>query len=47
MAWRVGPYPARMAALLAWCELLGTTGGLPPLPAGVTALPTRRAQQPR
>jgi hypothetical protein len=31
------------AHLLAWCELLGTTGGLPPLPAGVTALPTRRA----
>jgi hypothetical protein len=34
------------AHLLAWCELLCTTGGLPPMPAGVTALPTRRAPQP-
>lgn len=33
------------AHLLAWCELLCTTGGLPPMPAGVTALPTRRAPQ--
>lgn len=31
------------AHLLAWCELLCTTAGLPPIPAGVTALPTRRA----
>ncbi len=34
------------AHLLAWCELLCTTAGLPPMPAGVTALPTRRSQQP-
>jgi hypothetical protein len=33
------------AHLLAWCELLCTTGGLPPMPAGVTALPTRRTPQ--
>ena len=34
------------AHLLAWCELLCTTGGLPPMPAGVTPLPTRRSKQP-
>ncbi len=34
------------AHLLAWCELLCTNAGLPPMPAGVTALPTRRSQQP-
>lgn len=31
--------------LAAWCELLCTTAGLPPLPPGVTALPTRRARR--
>ncbi len=30
------------AHLLAWCDLLCTTAGLPPVPAGVTALPSRR-----
>lgn len=28
--------------LAAWCELLCTTAGLPPVPAGVLALPRRR-----
>ena len=28
--------------LQAWVDMLGTVGGLPPLPAGVTALPGRR-----
>ena len=41
------PLDAALGAhLLAWCELLCTTGGLPPMPAGVTALPTRRSKQP-
>jgi hypothetical protein len=30
------------AHLEAWCDLLCTIGGLPPLPEGVTALPGRR-----
>ncbi len=30
--------------LAAWCELLCTTAGLPPVPAGVVPLPTRRAR---
>ena len=28
--------------LAAWTEMLGTVGGLPPLPEGVVALPGRR-----
>ena len=32
----VGPH------LLAWADMLGTVGGLPPLPSGVVALPGRR-----
>jgi hypothetical protein len=28
--------------LLAWCDLLATTAGVPPVPAGVTTLPGRR-----
>ena len=35
------------AHLLAWCDLLCTTAGLPPVPAGVTALPGRRAPRRR
>ena len=35
------------AHLLAWCDLLCTTAGLPPVPAGVTPLPSRRAPQSR
>lgn len=30
------------AHLHAWCDLLCTTAGLPPVPTGVVALPTRR-----
>jgi Protein of unknown function (DUF3000) len=30
------------AHLLAWCDLLCTTAGLPPVPAGVVPLPSRR-----
>jgi hypothetical protein len=35
------------AHLLAWCDVLCTTAGLPPVPAGVTPLPTRRAARRR
>lgn len=31
--------------LLAWCELLCTTAGLPPVPTGVVGLPTRAARR--
>jgi hypothetical protein len=31
--------------LAAWCELLCTSAGLPPVPPGVTALPVRRGQR--
>jgi hypothetical protein len=31
------------AHLLAWCDLLCTTGGLPPVPSGVVTLPRRRS----
>ena len=34
--------PAVGVHLQAWADMLGTVGGLPPLPAGVTALPGRR-----
>jgi hypothetical protein len=30
--------------LQAWCELLCTTAGLPPVPAGVLSLPSRRSR---
>ena len=33
------------AHLLAWCDLLCTTAGLPPMAPGVTSLPTRRSQR--
>jgi hypothetical protein len=33
--------------LSAWCELLCTAAGLPPVPPGVTALPSRRGQRGR
>jgi hypothetical protein len=35
------------AHLLGWCDLLCTTAGLPPVPAGVVSLPVRRGSQPR
>ncbi len=35
------------AHLLAWSELLCTTAGLPPVPAGVVALPARRGSRSR
>jgi hypothetical protein len=35
------------AHLLAWSELLCTTAGLPPVPAGVVALPTRGSRTTR
>jgi DUF3000 family protein len=35
------------AHLLAWCDLLCTTAGLPPVPAGVLSLPSRRASRAR
>jgi hypothetical protein len=35
------------AHLLAWCDLLCTTAGLPPLPPGVTTLTPRRATRSR
>jgi hypothetical protein len=31
--------------LLAWCDLLCTTAGLPPVPPGVLGLPTRAARR--
>jgi hypothetical protein len=35
------------AHLLGWCDLLCTTAGLPPVPAGVTSLSLRRGAAPR
>jgi DUF3000 family protein len=35
------------AHLLAWCDLLCTTAGLPPVPAGVVSLPSRRSARAR
>jgi hypothetical protein len=35
------------AHLLAWCDLLCTTAGLPPVPTGVLSLPSRRASRTR
>lgn len=40
------PLAAGMAPhLLAWCDLLCTTAGLPPVPPGVVGLPTRAARR--
>lgn len=43
-----GPHDAAMGRhLLAWCDLLCTTAGLPPVPPGVVGLPTRAARRTR